>query len=154
ARLRRSGAVVVEQELGAQGFRHVRVALLADPAAAGSGKAQAALLTRLQEAGGRMRVPDLVRDHASGRGALERLAAAGAVRIATERETRQPEVLEGNAASPLVPSADQARVLEPLLQAVAGSGFAPFLLHGVTGSGKTEVYFRAAERALEAGRGV
>jgi primosomal protein N' (replication factor Y) (superfamily II helicase) len=43
---------------------------------------------------------------------------------------------------------EQQRALDAI-QACAG--FAPFLLHGVTGSGKTEVYLRAIEAAL--GRG-
>jgi primosomal protein N' (replication factor Y) len=154
ARLRRSGAVAVEQQLATQGFRHVRVAVLTGAEPAVSGKAQAAVLARLQAAGGRMRVPELLQDHASWRGALDRLVAAGAARIVEERETRGPDVLEGPAATRLSPSPDQARALDALLPAIEAGGFAPFLLHGVTGSGKTEVYFRAAERALEAGRGV
>ena len=52
------------------------------------------------------------------------------------------------------PSAAQARALETLLPAVAARAFAPFLLWGATGSGKTEVYLRAAAAALAAGRGV
>lgn len=34
----------------------------------------------------------------------------------------------------------------------AGDGFRAFLLHGVTGSGKTEVYLRLVERTIDAGR--
>jgi primosomal protein N' (replication factor Y) (superfamily II helicase) len=60
------------------------------------------------------------------------------------------------AAAPAAPelSADQAAVLERL-QALHTPGAAPVvLLHGLTGSGKTEVYLRAAERALAAGQQV
>ena len=39
-----------------------------------------------------------------------------------------------------------------LVEAVKAAQFAPFLLDGVTGSGKTEVYFEAVAEALRAGR--
>ena len=49
-----------------------------------------------------------------------------------------------------VPNAEQATALEALR---AARGFAPVLLEGVTGSGKTEVYLQAiAERCLALGR--
>ena len=50
---------------------------------------------------------------------------------------------------PLKLNAEQAKALEKIN---ADSGKV-FLLHGVTGSGKTEVYLQAIARALEAGKG-
>ncbi|HRV80138.1 MAG TPA: primosomal protein N', partial [Planctomycetota bacterium] len=50
-------------------------------------------------------------------------------------------------------SADQAVALEAIETRLAAHSFGCFLLHGVTGSGKTEVYLRAIERALALGRG-
>ncbi len=52
------------------------------------------------------------------------------------------------------PTADQAAALVVLEEGLRGGGFCPVLLHGVTGSGKTEVYLRAAQRALAGGGGV
>jgi primosomal protein N' (replication factor Y) len=47
---------------------------------------------------------------------------------------------------------DQARALAPIEAAVRARAPSAFLLHGVTGSGKTEVYLRAVAAALAAGR--
>jgi len=48
---------------------------------------------------------------------------------------------------------DQQAVLEPLIEALRSGGARSRLLHGVTGSGKTEVYLRCAAEALEQDRG-
>ncbi|MBC8029707.1 MAG: primosomal protein N' [Pyrinomonadaceae bacterium] len=49
-------------------------------------------------------------------------------------------------------SSDQAAVLTEINRPLRARAYAPFLLHGVTGSGKTEVYIRAMRVALEVGR--
>ena len=51
-------------------------------------------------------------------------------------------------------SGEQAEVAARLVAAVEAREFAPFLLDGVTGSGKTETYFEAVAAALEAKRQV
>ncbi|ENO93698.1 primosomal protein N' [Thauera sp. 28] len=49
-------------------------------------------------------------------------------------------------------TAEQARAIEAIVG--GGAGFRPWLLHGVTGSGKTEVYLRLAAHALAQGQQV
>lgn len=49
---------------------------------------------------------------------------------------------------PLSLNAEQVAALEQ----VSGDRFAPFLLEGITGSGKTEVYLQAIERCLQKGK--
>ncbi len=49
---------------------------------------------------------------------------------------------------------EQEQVLAELLPVIEAQEFATFLLFGTTGSGKTEVYLRASEAALERGRSV
>jgi primosomal protein N' (replication factor Y) len=159
ARLRREGVVSLDQAIDAPGFRERQVAVLAEAGegagggASRRGRAQAAVVERLRAAGGRARVAELVRDRPSLRGAVARLAEIGLVRLEAERERRAPAGLPPREAAEIVPTEDQARALSELVAAVGASAFRPFLLHGVTGSGKTEVYFRTAEAALARGRG-
>ena len=53
---------------------------------------------------------------------------------------------------PVTPSVEQAAALAAIGAALDSGSFSPLLLHGVTGSGKTEVYLRAIENTLERGR--
>lgn len=75
--------------------------------------------------------------------ALRALAAAGAIAPATPVSGRHFE--PGHALT----GAQQA-ALQKIT--AAGAGFGTYLLHGVTGSGKTEIYFHLVSQALSRGR--
>ncbi len=50
-------------------------------------------------------------------------------------------------------TAEQTEAVNKIVSTIKKQQYAPFLLHGVTGSGKTEVYLRTIRATLEAGRG-
>jgi primosomal protein N' (replication factor Y) len=56
------------------------------------------------------------------------------------------------ASGDLTPTPHQEAALSRIGVSIASGGHAVFVLHGVTGSGKTEVYLRAAEQARATGR--
>ena len=86
-------------------------------------------------------------------------------RVATETTISQPVLAgrasDGNAADPslarpantaLQLTPDQAAAWAVLEPALTDGGFRPFLLHGITGSGKTELYLRAIEEVVRQGK--
>lgn len=89
-----------------------------------------------------------------GTSALRRLERRGLVAIVSGKRERRPvrhRVGAGLGAAPTL-TAEQQGALDRILDALEGPGDRRgFLLHGVTGSGKTEVYLRAVEATLAAG---
>jgi primosomal protein N' (replication factor Y) len=61
---------------------------------------------------------------------------------------------EAQGKPPPTPTADQERAIAPIAEAVRTKRARRFLLYGVTGSGKTEVFLRCAAEALKQGRQV
>ncbi len=84
---------------------------------------------------------------------LKALVAAGLLSEQRREVTRDPFAQTPLEASPVLQlTIAQAAALERIEPAIAARTYAPFLLHGVTGSGKTEIYLRAIATALEMGR--
>ncbi len=89
-------------------------------------------------------------------GPFRALAKKGYVEIRTEESRRSPwgRLAPSEASEGVVLTSAQRTALEAIQDALATREFHPFVLRGVTGSGKTEVYLRAAEAALAQDRSV
>ena len=88
---------------------------------------------------------------------LMRLKALGLVSIREERVDRDPFEHAVSEIEPVVAreaTANQRQVLNKLLPLATTHAFHVALLHGVTGSGKTEIYLRLAEAVRKQRRGV
>jgi primosomal protein N' (replication factor Y) len=118
------------------------------------GTKQRAALDALRS--GEMSAGELATAVAADRQTLRRLESRGLVAtrsVAVRRIPGEPG-LSGTATRPkLLPEQEDA--VEALVAALDGAAGTPrkLLLHGVTGSGKTEVYLAAVEAALERGKG-
>jgi primosomal protein N' (replication factor Y) len=80
---------------------------------------------------------------------LQRLAAKGWIEPVTLAAASEPRRDAHALETPPTLSADQAQAVEAVR--ASADGFRPYLLHGVTGSGKTEIYLQLIGDVLEAG---
>lgn len=111
----------------------------------------------LTDSGKRLNVPaqELHKAYSGAAKALPFLVEQGLVSRVEQRIFRNPY---GEQLSwfpqPETLTEEQQQVLNSLIPAIRNKQFFTFLLHGVTGCGKTEVYLRAAEATLASGRDV
>ena len=136
--------------------RMVRVALDVDVEFAatetlGRAKKQAALLRRIAELPSGVETRRLTAEDPNAGSLLRSLQKRNLVAFSERPRLGQIEsVLDGGGEVELTD--DQRDALVPLRDSIKRQVHESFLLHGVTGSGKTEVYLRAIAEALEAGQ--
>jgi primosomal protein N' (replication factor Y) (superfamily II helicase) len=131
--------------------------VLAEPEGRRLGPVQLAALEAL--GGGAMTATELRESAGAGHGTLARLAELQLVALEQRAAGRRPGAVERGAGAPSAPERPrdltpaQRAALEAIEQPLRARERDNLLLYGVTGSGKTEVYLRAAEIVLEQGRG-
>ncbi|HZB47070.1 MAG TPA: DEAD/DEAH box helicase family protein, partial [Pyrinomonadaceae bacterium] len=115
--------------------------------------AQRRIVEVLAENGGEMLFAELLDAAHAGVSSVQTLARRRLLEVFVRDVRRDP------LAGATLPSTDefrltaeQAAALEQINEAQTAGAYAAFLLHGVTGSGKTEIYIRAMRAALARGR--
>ncbi|NEQ48850.1 MAG: primosomal protein N', partial [Leptolyngbya sp. SIO3F4] len=114
-------------------------------------KRQREILVTLQRCGGDLWLSDALQRLQTTSTTLQRLAAKGFITIEPREYLRVGSHSNASADLPKQLTADQSRALTVLNDL---AGYAQVLLHGVTGSGKTEIYLQALEQRLQTGKSV
>ncbi len=159
-RLARAGAVVFEEIMDTHGAKRgsvkiVRMAGIEPPEGFGAQLARSPKAREILDyirREGEVAYPVLKERWGDLGGPIRRLVRIGAVEVTTEYRERAIELPDMESMIPEQLSPAQERALAGITGSIRKKEFSVWLLFGVTGSGKTEVYIRAAQEALAMGR--
>lgn len=167
AELARAGRVSVEERGGGRGTRFVKAVerspgdLAEQLKACGRSPKAKSVLEYLDALGRPATLRDIGQQVGCTSAVVRRLSKLGLVREFTQPETlslrrhRLETSTEAETGDPgIVLRPDQETCASAIEGGIRQGSFTPFLLRGMTGSGKTEVYLRAARLCLDLGRGV
>jgi primosomal protein N' (replication factor Y) len=134
--------------------KSVRLAMPPDPAASAKNESLRSLIRALEQGGEWIPVRELRRSIKNCDYWVRKLEADGVLQAAEIEELRESQCAQS--IPPVVPpslTADQNAVMEAVLPHIERPSFQAFLVYGVTGSGKTEIYLRLVEETVKQGKG-
>lgn len=106
----------------------------------------------LMKINGEISVSALCDEIGEARDAIKRLEEKGIVCAEERQVMRDPFSEMAPKEAPFEPNREQQAAIDEIKAALSSGGYSPFLLYGVTGSGKTLVYLKALEEAVRLGK--
>ncbi|QUH26212.1 primosomal protein N' [Serpentinicella alkaliphila] len=100
-----------------------------------------------------VKISELVNSHGFGRTIINGLLSRNIVEVIEKESKRDPLLnLELKPFPKLEPNDEQRVIIEEITEAINNNRVETYLIHGVTGSGKTEIYLQLIENTLNEGK--
>lgn len=117
------------------------------------GLKQQAVLSALAESSAQVRQSELLRSTGASSNTVRRLSELGFLEVFSKEMDRSAGASKnGEQTEPFTLNSAQREAARSIVSAIEREEFQTFLLHGITGSGKTEVYMEALQRVRAAGK--
>ena len=99
-----------------------------------------------------IQLSELLKKTKSNQSSVESLQKKGFVEIFEKEIERVFSDFYSEVPETLTPTEDQKKIISSITENIQSGNFKPFLLHGITGSGKTQIYIELTKKTLALGK--